>query len=228
MRPASKQSEEEDRTTSPTGCLLSARNRVLETACEMFAEAGFHGTHLREVCKRAGTNVAGVCYHFQSKEGLYQAVIMEAGRRLSAPDDGFVVSQDSPPEQRLRKFVEALIQRLCAGRAWMAKLLAREFVEVSTGARNYAASGLERDFVLLQALLKELLGAAASSEASRLHALHVISDCVAYSLARENPHHPLTQLAVSLPGRAQYARFLTQRLLRALNPAGAEPEVSCP
>jgi hypothetical protein len=76
-----QQGKEADWPTSPTACPLAARNRVLEVACEMFAEAGFHGTHFREISKRAGTNVAGICYHFRGKEGLYQAVMMEAGWR---------------------------------------------------------------------------------------------------------------------------------------------------
>jgi DNA-binding transcriptional regulator YbjK len=50
--------------------------------CELFAEAGFHGTHLREICKRARTNVAGVSYYFHSKEGLYAAVTMERKRNV--------------------------------------------------------------------------------------------------------------------------------------------------
>ena len=82
MKTLFSQSIEADGPTSLTGGSLPARDRVLQVACEMFAEAGFHGTHLREICRRAGTNVAGVCYHFHSKEGLYEAVIMEAGRRL--------------------------------------------------------------------------------------------------------------------------------------------------
>ena len=94
------------------------------------------------------------------------------------------------------------------------------------GAHNYAASGLERDFVLLQAVMRDLLGAKANSEAIRLHALSVIGECVSYSLAGENPHHPLTQLAVGLPSRARLARFLTQRSLGALQREGTEPEIS--
>jgi hypothetical protein len=42
--------------TSPTGYSLAARDRVLKIACELFAEAGFHGTHLRGICERADTN----------------------------------------------------------------------------------------------------------------------------------------------------------------------------
>jgi AcrR family transcriptional regulator len=221
-----KQSKEADWPTSPTGYSLAARDRVLKIACELFAEAGFHGTHLRGICERADTNVAGVCYHFHSKEGLYEAVIMEAGRRLSDQDEGFVVSQYLPPEQKLPKLVESLLQRLNAEGAWIAKLLARELIDPACGAHTYVASGLERDFVLLQAVMRDLLGAKANSEAIRLHALSVIGECVSYSLAGENPHHPLTQLAVRLPNRARLARFLTQRALGALQREWAESEVS--
>jgi AcrR family transcriptional regulator len=201
---------------SSAGNPLTARDRVLEVACELFADAGFHGTHLREICSRAGTNVAGVCYYFHSKEGLYEAVILEAGRQLVSPDEDLVSSQLLPPEQRLLKLIESLLEKLTARRAWIAKLLARELVDPACAARDYAASGLERNFIVLQAAMRDLLGAAADSEAIRFHALSVIGGCVTYSLAAENPRHPLPQLAVRLPSREHFARFLTQRSLGGL------------
>ena len=196
---------------------MAARNRVLEVACEMFAEAGFHGTHFREISKRAGTNVAGICYHFQSKEGLYQAVLMEAGRQLSDRDEDFFAScAQLPPEEKILRLTELILQKLGARHAWIAKLLARELIGPACGAHSYVASGLERDFIMLQAVMRDLLGAKANCEAIRLHTLSLISECVSYSLAGENLHHPLTQLAVYLPNQARLAHFLTQRSLRAL------------
>jgi len=89
-------------------------------------------------------------------------------------------------------------------------------VDPASRTHNYAGSGLERDFILLQAAMRDLLGTKANREAIRLQALSVIGECVFYSLAAENPHHPLAQLAVSLPTRARLAGFLTQRVLGSL------------
>jgi AcrR family transcriptional regulator len=216
---------ESDGPIRPTRRTLPARERVLDVACELFAEAGFHGTHLRGICKRAGTNIAGVCYHFQSKEGLYQAVMMEAGRQLSDLDKNFVTSTHLPPEQRLLALTESLLQRLGAKRAWIAKLLARELVDHTDKTHSYAASQLERDFVLLQAVMRDLLGTNTQSDAVRLHALTLIGECVFYSLTAENSRHPLTQLTV-IPSTRMLAKFLTKRSLRALRPESAEPDIS--
>jgi AcrR family transcriptional regulator len=193
----------------------------------MFAATGFHGTHLREICKRAGTNVAGVCYHFHDKQGLYQAVVMEAGRRVSDYDEGFVASPYLPGEEQVLKLVESLLTKLNAEGAWIAKLLTRELVNSAGGARNYAVSGLERNFVLLQSALKESVGAGSQSETIRLQTLSLITDCVFYSLAGENQEHPLIQLAAPLPNRSRLARLITQRSLGCLIMKG-RPEVSQP
>ena len=224
MKTKVQQSNEANSPNSLTGSPLPARDRVLEVACEMFAEAGFHGTHIRQICERAETNVAGVCYHFHSKEGLYRAVILEAGRRLSEHDEGFALFRNLSAEQRLLRLTESLLERLSAKRAWTAKLLARELVDQACGAHTYVASALERDFVLLQAVMRDLLGANISSEAIQLHAFSVVGECVFYSLQEENRHHALTQFAVCLPSRAALARVITQRSLGALRlePVGAE------
>jgi len=217
--------EAEGPKKSPTSASLSNRDRVLEAACELFAETGFHGTHLREICKHAGTNVAGVCYHFQSKEGLYQAVMMEAGRQLSDFDRNFTSSTQLPPEERLLALTESLLRRLGSKRAWIAKLLARELVDHADNARSHAASRLVRDFVLLQAVMRDLPGTDSHSDVIRLHALTLIGECVFHSLAGENPRHPLSQISVT-PSTRNLARFLTQRLLRVLRPESAEPKTS--
>ena len=216
MKSSPNQSLEADGPNTQTESPLPPRDRVLEVACGMFAEAGFHGTHLREICKRAGTNVAGICYHFESKEGLYQAVMMEAGRQLSAHQENFVASENLPPEQRLLALIECLLERLNTKRSWIAKLLLRELVEPGCGAHAYVASGLECYFLLLQSALRELVGYGSQSETVRLHTLILIGECVFYSLAAQNEKHPLIQLAAPSPERARWVQLLTRLSIRNL------------
>jgi AcrR family transcriptional regulator len=52
----------------------STRERVLEAACQIFADKGFHNTTVADICEKAEANIAAVNYHFGDKESLYDAV----------------------------------------------------------------------------------------------------------------------------------------------------------
>lgn len=54
------------------------QDRILASAMEDFARAGFAGAGVRSICETAGVNVAAVNYYFRSKEQLY----IHACRRL--------------------------------------------------------------------------------------------------------------------------------------------------
>lgn len=51
------------------------RERILDSAEELFADKGVAATSLREITSRAGVNLAAVNYHFGSKTGLFEAVL---------------------------------------------------------------------------------------------------------------------------------------------------------
>ena len=53
----------------------NARARLLETAIDMFAEKGYAGTSVREIVHRAGVSKPVLYYYFQSKEGLFLAIL---------------------------------------------------------------------------------------------------------------------------------------------------------
>jgi TetR/AcrR family transcriptional regulator len=54
---------------------LNARERLLETAIGLFAEKGYAGTSVREIVERAGVSKPVLYYYFQSKEGLFLAIL---------------------------------------------------------------------------------------------------------------------------------------------------------
>lgn len=50
------------------------RWRLLQAAMEVFAEVGYHAATTREICKRAGVNLASIHYYYGDKAELYREV----------------------------------------------------------------------------------------------------------------------------------------------------------
>ena len=48
------------------------KNRIISAAIEEFAEHGYHAATIRDICKRAGVNIAAINYHFSGKAELYR------------------------------------------------------------------------------------------------------------------------------------------------------------
>ena len=55
-----------------------ARERLLEAACQAFAEHGFQHATVRDICRRADLNLGAINYHFGSKRELYAEVLRRA------------------------------------------------------------------------------------------------------------------------------------------------------
>jgi AcrR family transcriptional regulator len=60
------------------------RQRILETAFELFGSEGFEGASTRALAERAGVNLPAIQYYFGSKEGLYRAVIGHIAEQMEA------------------------------------------------------------------------------------------------------------------------------------------------
>ena len=54
---------------------MDSRAKILNSATDVFAEKGKHGTHLDEIALRAGVNKAMVYYYYSGKENLYREVL---------------------------------------------------------------------------------------------------------------------------------------------------------
>jgi len=53
----------------------NTREKLLEIATALFAEKGYAGTSVREIVDRAGVSKPVLYYYFQSKEGLFYAIL---------------------------------------------------------------------------------------------------------------------------------------------------------
>lgn len=98
-----------DRTRSQRGTTPvrvtsdGTREKLLGAAEQIFAERGFYGATVREICLRAGANVAAVNYHFGDKLTLYTEVLRRFARTLDV--ERFIADRTVPPEDLLRKIL---------------------------------------------------------------------------------------------------------------------------
>jgi len=113
------------------------RQRLLDSAEELFCEKGFKGTSVRDIAASAKCNIASVNYYFGGKEKLYHEVwrshlITMRDTRIASIDKVISQNDDKPPlEELLKSFSEAFIGSLVdESRARrFCKLWAREMID---------------------------------------------------------------------------------------------------
>jgi AcrR family transcriptional regulator len=161
--------------------------RLLEAAGEIFAERGYQSATTRQICEKAGANIAAINYHFGDKEGLYMAVLRSVPKIYAEkypPDLG--LSDEATTEQKLGAYVRSLLHRIFDdGRpGWYAKLIAREMMEPTRALDTLLEEAARPVHGELASITRDLLGSAASEEAVRLCTLSIMSQCVYYHHAR--------------------------------------------
>lgn len=69
---------------------LTTRERLVRAATRLFADEGYRGASVRDICNQAGANPGAVSYHFGGKRQLYRAVLRRAAAELAglAPTGG--------------------------------------------------------------------------------------------------------------------------------------------
>jgi AcrR family transcriptional regulator len=95
--------EETEQDVSP-----DAEQRLLLAAQEEFAERGYEGATIREICRKANANVASINYYFGGKEELYIAAVKAAHTCVSSGDRDLVVPSDCPAVEKLKAFIAGM------------------------------------------------------------------------------------------------------------------------
>jgi TetR/AcrR family transcriptional regulator, regulator of cefoperazone and chloramphenicol sensitivity len=161
--------------------------RLLEAAGEIFAEFGYRAATVRQICEKAGANVAAVNYHFGDKEGLYLAVLRSVpdAHAEKYPSTGGL-NANATAEARLRAYVDSLLRRVFdAGRpGWHAKIIAREMVEPTRALDSLLEEVARPLHQELAGIVRELMGSEPDDDEVRSCALSIMGQCVYYHHAR--------------------------------------------
>ena len=195
------------------------RQRLLEAAGEIFAEQGFRKATVRDICARAGTNVASVKYHFGDKERLYSEILRYAhGCAIEKYPPNLGLPADAPPEKRLYTFVLSFLQRLLdEGRpAWHAKIMSREMAEPTVAMDMLVEEQVKPHFGFIRQVVIELLGPKAPEETVRLCAQSVVGQCLFYHFGKPVTQRLFPQRTFGIKDAPRIAEHITRLTLAGI------------
>jgi AcrR family transcriptional regulator len=161
------------------------RTKLLDSAGEVFAELGYQATTVREICARAGVNIALINYHFGDKLELYAEVLRHS--LGSTKGELKALESNQKPEEAFRELVRATLQRICrAGRpSWHFQLMVHEMAQPSPAMSKVIDDSMRPFYDRSRTLIGAILGLPADADKTRLCAHSIIAQIVHYVHSRQ-------------------------------------------
>ena len=172
-------------TQEPATDPLQTRQRILEAAGEVFAEQGFRGATVRDICRRAEANVAAVNYHFGDKLALYTEVVQQFLQAAEIEGIRNALDQTAPPEDILRAVIHARLRSLTRGDRpdWHFRILAHELAQPTPVIRQHVNQIGRPLFNRMLGLVGGMLGLPPDAEKTKLCAISVMGQILVYVFA---------------------------------------------
>jgi TetR/AcrR family transcriptional regulator, regulator of cefoperazone and chloramphenicol sensitivity len=157
------------------------RQRLLQSAAEVFAEKGFDASTIREICARAQANVALVNYHFGDKMELYSEVLMNAFR---PPEGAPPPVLPTTPEEGIRKIIRAMLDKALdqSDQASLRyRLMLHEYAHPSATTPRVIDLTLRPVYDLLRQLVGKVAGVDPDSDQARLYVHSILGQVIHYT-----------------------------------------------
>jgi AcrR family transcriptional regulator len=187
------------------------QERLLNAAGKVFAEKGFEGATVRQICQQAEVNIAAVNYYFRDKERLYIEAVKSACR---CPAAQFPLSEwppDTPPLAKLRDFIRTFVSRMVDDdeSPWQRQLFLREMAQPTAACAELVRDRIRPSANVLSSILSELVPNV--PEAKRwLIGFSIVGQCIFYRLAR-----PVVALLVGEAEHGLYdASLLSEHIIQ--------------
>lgn len=87
----------------------NSKERILTAAVKLFAEKGYEGTSIREICKIANANICMISYYWGGKKELYQGIIDDLIERQSEYTKTFIDFNLDPKTMKKSEQIELLM-----------------------------------------------------------------------------------------------------------------------
>ena len=107
---------------------LGSKEKILKSACKLFAEKGFKQTTIRDICADSGSYQISVNYYFGSKENLFKEAFLKS---FEYTGFGYISSliEGVEPKEQLYRILKARVELTFAQdeKSWFFNILSKEF-----------------------------------------------------------------------------------------------------
>ena len=211
--------------TTPNAKPTEPRQRLLLAAEALFARKGYDGATVREICDRAGMNVAAINYHFGDKERLYIETVRHAHACSLAEAGPTPEFAGLPPAERLRAFVAAMLKNMDGPvRPESMQLLMRELSQPSPATISVVEDFIRPMALGLFAILAELLPDLPDRQRLMV-GFSIVGQCLYYRQNRNVSTLLFGAAAVDDLSLAAVTEHITRFTFAALGLAGDYPSV---
>jgi AcrR family transcriptional regulator len=178
------------------------KERLLESAEQVFAEKGFAAASVREICKLADANIAAINYYFGDKERLYIEAVKYAHRACTGPFPEWLPG--TPPREKLRDFIRLFVSRMTEPQsAASLQLMMRELAQPSAACVEVVRDYIQPIASKLSSILAELLPGVPQRQQT-LTAFSIVGQCLFYR------HH--RAVAALLIGEQEFQAYDTEQV----------------
>ncbi|MBS0264435.1 MAG: CerR family C-terminal domain-containing protein [Planctomycetes bacterium] len=166
------------------------RQRLISTAGEIFAEHGFKAATVRDICAKAGANVAAINYHFGDKLGLY----IEAVQAAHCGGQDLLLQawpESMPATEKLRLFIRKMLEHFLDDTqpSWKTRLMLRELADPTEACAKLVENYIRPMAEVLHAIGLELVTDQVSEEQRWLIGFSIVGQCLFYKV-----HRPVANL----------------------------------
>lgn len=162
------------------------RNKLIEAAGHVFAERGYRAATIREICRRAGANIAAVNYTFGDKMGLYTEVLRHSVRAAQTASLTAALDSNLSAEDVIRGVIRARLMSLCQETRpdWHIRLVMHECSHPTAAMGRVVDEGMRRIYDRVRNAISEIIGLPADHETTRLCVNSIIGQILFYSFSK--------------------------------------------
>jgi len=162
------------------------RDKLIEAAGHVFAERGYRAATVREICRRAGANIASVNYTFGDKMGLYTEVLRESVRAAQTPAMKAALDLRLSPQDTIRGVIRARLTSLCqeSRPEWHIRLVMHEFSHPTPAMTRVVEEGMRPIYERVRRAVSKIVGLPADHETTRLSVNSIIGQILFYTFSR--------------------------------------------